>query len=421
MAKALAPLPWRTCILVFAVALIFRLGLVAGFDLIHDFPRKEMVKTAMAFAARGELADPYAVPSGPTAVVPPIYPIYLGLIFRAFGTGAEAEIVKCVLTSLVSALRCALLPWLAIALGLSLRTGAIAGLLSAFYVGALATDVKGDWAEAYAATALVLLFLAAYRLAGAPRLDFGRAALLGLWWGLTLLLSPNFLTILGGFVLLGALRFLREAPVRYLQFLAVLGLVMAAVIAPWPLRNQRVLGKPIWAKGNFGIMLADSYHDGAGWGVQNNDDYIQATSPTRQASEALKVRAMGEVAYDDARKAPAVEWMRAHPGEVVRLMALHARAFWFPPGLNLAHTAVEWGFTIVAVCGLYLLYRRNRVSALLILSIWLFYPPVYYVMVWSSRYRYPINWTLLLTAALALDFAWDRFSPGRSLGARGVL
>ena len=113
MAQGLAPVPWRTCLLVFFIALFFRLGLVVAFDQIHEFPRKEMVKTAMAFAAKGELADPYAVPSGPTAVVPPLYPIYLGLIFRAFGTGAEAEVVKCILTSTVSALRCGLLVWLA--------------------------------------------------------------------------------------------------------------------------------------------------------------------------------------------------------------------------------------------------------------------------------------------------------------------
>src|ERR1035437_5171971 len=149
MPHTLPPEPWRASIRVFVVALVFRLGFVVATDQIHQFPRKEMVKTAMAFAAKGELADPYAVPTGPTAVVPPVYAIFLGLIFRTFGTGVWAEVVKCVLTSAVSALRCALMPWLAVCLALNLRTGMIAGLLSAFYIGAVATDVKGDWAESY--------------------------------------------------------------------------------------------------------------------------------------------------------------------------------------------------------------------------------------------------------------------------------
>src|SRR5258708_3918927 len=43
MARGLRPVPWRACLLVFAVALVFRLGLVAATGYIHWFPRKEMV------------------------------------------------------------------------------------------------------------------------------------------------------------------------------------------------------------------------------------------------------------------------------------------------------------------------------------------------------------------------------------------
>jgi hypothetical protein len=412
--------PWRASIRVFVVALVFRLGFVVATDQIHQFPRKEMVKTAMAFAAKGELADPYAVPTGPTAVVPPVYAIFLGLIFRTFGTGVWAEVVKCVLTSAVSALRCALMPWLAVCLALNLRTGMIAGLLSAFYIGAVATDVKGDWAESYAATALVGLFLVALRIAGNSRLGPRSAAVLGFSWGLTLLTSPNLLTILGGFVLVGSLRFLRESPRRYVQFVAVLGLVAAVVISPWPIRNAIRLGSPIWAKGNFGIMLADSFHPHSGWDVYSNDDYIQQTSPTRQASEALKVKAVGEVAYDHARMQPAIQWIRSNPGTVAHLVALRTFHFWFPPGRNALHTALEWSLTLASMIGLYLLYSQHRAATFLILSIWLLYPPVYYVMVWSSRYRYPINWTLLFTAAVALSHAVSVVNARLGLVPRGA-
>jgi hypothetical protein len=67
--------------------------------------------------------------------------------------------------------------------------------------------------------------------------------------------------------------------------------------------------------------------------------------------------------------------------------------------------------------GLYLLYFKHRAAALLILSMWLFYPPVYYIMVWSSRYRYPINWTLLLTAAIAISHAVSTVNARRGLTA----
>jgi SAM-dependent methyltransferase len=163
MAAALRPVPWRACILIFLAALVFRLALVAITDQIHWFPRKEMVRIAMAFAERGELADPFAAPTGPTALAPPLYPIFLGTIF-AVRHWVAAEVVKCLLTCAVSALRCALLPWVAVCLGLRLRTGVIAGILGVFYIGALVTDIKGDWAEAYVATAMVGFFLAAIRI-----------------------------------------------------------------------------------------------------------------------------------------------------------------------------------------------------------------------------------------------------------------
>jgi hypothetical protein len=376
-------------------------------DQIHQFPRKEMVRIAMTFAARGELADPFAAPTGPTALAPPIYPIYLGLIFRIFGTGVAAEVVKCLLTSSVSALRCALIPWLALCLGLSLRTGMIGGLLSAFYIGALATDIKGDWAEAYAATALVGLFIAAIRISEKPRLTLQSAAILGVWWGLALLLSPALASILGTFVLVGALRFLKESPRQYVRFVAVLGIVAALVISPWPIRNAIRLGSPIWAKDNFGIMLLNSNHPGAGWDVLGNESFIEQTTPSWQPAVALKLKAVGEVAYDKSQAREAMQWIRANPITFANLVALRVFHFWFPPGLNMAHLALEWCLTLVSIAGLYLLYFRHRAAALLILGIWLLYPPVYYIMLWSSRYRYPINWTLMLTAGAALSHALD--------------
>ena len=420
MDPALRPVPWRACILVFIVALVFRLGLVVATNQIHQFPRKEMVRIAMVFAQRGELADPFAAPTGPTALASPVYPIFLGLIFRTFGTGVAAEVVKCLLTSAVSALRCALIPWLAVCLGLNLRTGIIGGLLGAFYIGALATDIKGDWAEAYAATAMLGLFLAALRIQDSSRLKLTSAAMLGFWWGLTLLLSPALASILGVFILVGALRFLRVAPRQYIQFVAVLGLVAALVISPWPIRNAIRLGSPVWAKDNFGIMLLNSNHPGAGWDVFGNENFIETTTPSWVPAVALKLKAVGEVAYDKSQAEEAKRWIRANPLTFAGLVALRAYHFWFPPGQNAVHTALEYGLTLGSMIGLYLLYFRHRAAALLILGIWLLYPPVYYIMLWSSRYRYPINWTLTFTLAVAINYALSLVAARRELGQRGT-
>ena len=165
--------------------------------------------------------------------------------------------------------------------------------------------------------------------------------------------------------------------------------------------------------------MANSYHPGASWDVFGNEDFIQQNSPTRQPSVALKVKAVGEVTFDKAQSELAMQWIRANPGTVAQLVGLRTFHFWFPPGSNVAHAAVEAIFTLVSMIGLYLLYFRHRAAALLILGIWLFYPPLYYIMLWSSRYRYPINWTLLLTAAVALSHALSVVNGRRGLSRRG--
>ena len=47
--------------------------------------------------------------------------------------------------------------------------------------------------------------------------------------------------------------------------------------------------------------------------------------------------------------------------------------------------------------------RRHRAGFVLIQLVWLAYPAIYYVLQADGRYRYPVHWTLLLFAAIALE------------------
>ena len=89
------------------------------------------------------------------------------------------------------------------------------------------------------------------------------------------------------------------------------------------------------------------YHAGgllpsrSGWDVYSNDDFIQETSPTRQPSEALKVKAVGEVAYDNSQAEEPSSGSAPTRGPLHELVALRTFHFWFPTGLNVVHTALE--------------------------------------------------------------------------------
>ena len=202
--------------------------------------------------------------------------------------------------------------------------------------------------------------------------------------------------------------------------MAVLGLVAALVISPWPIRNAIRLGSPIWAKDNFGIVLLASNHPGAAWDVDGNADFIAQTTPSWRPEVALKLKAVGEVAYDKSQSQEAMRWIRSNPETFAHLLALRIFHFWFPIGRTVMHTALEWSLTVLSIIGLYLLYFRHRAAALLILAVWLLYPPVYYIVLWSSRYRYPIDWTLILTAAVALEFVFSAVTARRDPVPRGA-
>ena len=72
----LAAAPWRAFLLVFAVHVGIHGFLLTRLrtDLVRPHTRWEVTAASMALSERGELADPYALPTGPTAHMPPFHP-----------------------------------------------------------------------------------------------------------------------------------------------------------------------------------------------------------------------------------------------------------------------------------------------------------------------------------------------------------
>jgi hypothetical protein len=69
--------------------------------------------------------------------------------------------------------------------------------------------------------------------------------------------------------------------------------------------------------------------------------------------------------------------------------------------------------TVFAFAGLWMLWRTHRSLAAFFGSILLFFPLIYYVVNWSSRYRAPIEWLLVLLASVPVAWSWDRFIKTR--------
>lgn len=401
----------RLAVIAFGLTVLLRFGIALATGQLHDLDRTEMERVALSVAATGEYANPYSLPTGPTAHVAPLYPLFLAAIFKCFGTGIAGEAVKQLLACGATGLRSALLVWLAARSGLPRRAVWIIGGLSVVYIGALQTETKGDWEAPYAAVALLLLAAQAWRLAYDHAIGVRTAAAVGAFWGISLLLAPAFAPVLGAWALLAAFRY---SPRIYWSRLPVLAAALALVLAPWTLRNWRQLGSPVWGRSNFGLEFAVSNAAGAHWSNPLNRVVINASHPLRNTAAALEVRQQGEIAYNRGRLARSLQWVRENPKAFLVLTAQRFRHFWLPSQWwPLA--AVQGVFVLLAAAGLYLLEREHRVLAWLIGSIWFAYPLVYYIIQWSSRYRTPMEWSLLLCAGVACDEVLRRLTARREI------
>jgi hypothetical protein len=118
-------------IVVFVVGLLVRVALVVPNRQTTLLERPEPVQIALSLMTTGRYADAYGAGSGPTAHAAPLHPVLLSVLLRVFGTGAAGALAISVLASAAAALAFALLPALAVAGGIGLTSGVLAGVAGA--------------------------------------------------------------------------------------------------------------------------------------------------------------------------------------------------------------------------------------------------------------------------------------------------
>ena len=392
---------FRISVLIFLISFCIRTGLVVYRGEYREIYRRDESTVALA-VLRGEgYANPYMIPTGPTAHYPPGHPAILIAIYSVFGTGITAEIAKHIWTCSVVSLQYALLPTAAIALQLPAAAGIVAGLAGAFLPLKYATETSGEWDTPEAAVLLILLIMMSGR-----RRSVARAFVYGALWGIAFHFAPQFLPLTIAII---ALELIRKAnPIRHV---AVTIAAAALVLLPWTVRNYRTMGGMFFVRDNFGLELALSNRPNAGLTVMDNfPEEERSVHPGTSRRECARILRMGEVAYQRLRLQEAKAWIADSPGEFTTLTVRRISWFWFNKTDVLFKDLFYWLLTLTSWSGLYLLHRRWKTeiavrpdplrvlsTPLLILTIWVVYPLVYYIIQGSTRYRYPIDWTFLLT------------------------
>lgn len=372
---------------------------------VQPHTRWEVPAVAMALYERGEFADPYALPTGPTAHMPPFHPALLAGIYHLLGPTLAAGYVTWLVLIACHGAMWGMLPWLASRLGLSPGAGLLAGV-----AGALLPRWPG-YVEAPSAIAIGLMlgaFLARWRAPGPTR---AASLLLGVGIGAALHVSPSLLAVALGLLAWEALGAARR-PGLLRTALVAAGMLLACV--PWTLRNERALGGLFFLRSNFGLELRMGNHEGAGANLDLSARGGTERHPRTDEDEARKVAQLGELAYMRAAGREARAWIAAHPGEFLRLTALRVVQFWLGP-VDDPVAALGIGLvTLLSVVGAWRAFPAlpaDRRAALLVP--FLLFPLVYYVAGFEARYRQPLDGLAFLLAASAF------LPPGRDRNRGG--
>jgi 4-amino-4-deoxy-L-arabinose transferase-like glycosyltransferase len=409
------------------VALAIRLALVFAtphLPLVNDPADYDRLGQSIA-NGDGFGQSQFAAGGGPTALRPPLYPLFLGGIYKVFGHHVR-------LARAIQAVVGAGTVWLIglFALQLFGSRAAVAAMLIAAIYPPLWMANSALLAESIFLPleigALVAAF--AYRRRARARPDGNARAL---WWcalsglliGLAILARPVgelLLIPLALFVWLG------PRPFRPRALLApiLIGVLAVATIAPWTVRNYDQFHRLVPVSTFQGFVLAGTYNDTA----RNDKIFPGAYRPANLVPELLPIvqdRTLDEAQEAKKLRSYAVDYAKAHKGYVVevvwrntlRLFDLAGRTYaqiaasFLGYGKHLTDLALVAWFVValLAIGGAF-----TRPGRSVPLAFWL--GPL---LLWgatvtgsgTARYRAPLEPFFIVLAGVAVVFLYEKLRP----------
>jgi len=376
------------------LALALRLAVV--WIVLFRYPRNwlfskspDLVFLAKSMASGRGLSSPFGGSTGPTAFLAPGYPAILGLVFRLFdGDSFAAGAVMMGLQTLFAVLT------VAVIMHISWRIfGAhIANLAGTFW----AVSLPLIWLPAVlwetGLSTLLLTGMVALALRGVNKPAKGRWPVMGAYGGLAMLVNPSLMPAL--FAVVGWTVHQTRPLWRWGPCVCLL--TWLVVFAPWPLRNAHVLHAFMPLRSNFGYEVWQGNHPGA-TGV-----FDRTIEPLENKQEYSDYAAMGEVGYMRNKATLAGAYIRAHPGEFIRLSAERMARFWTGAGFAVNSGVVELHAVITSLlglAGLAALFKRRRAVAVLFLLPLLLFPLPYYITHAEFRFRLVLDPLLTILSA----------------------
>lgn len=381
----------------------------------------EMGWTARCIALGHGFSCPFQPMTGPTAIVPPIYPYLLAGIFKLFGLYTPlAAFVALTINSMFSALTC--VPVYGIARDAAgERLARWAALGWAIYPFAIYFSAARIWD--YALTSL--LFACAFWWAMRLHRTVSVFAWIGfgVLFGVNALSNPSVASILP-FLLLIAVWRARHIGMPAFRRAVVACLAFVVTILPWTIRNERVLHITTPLRDGFWLEF---YAGNIGDPTNSNSP---TAHPASNPAEMAMYSRMGEAAYMQQKYTLSLETVREHKRLFVdataRRFLRYWTGYWSLSTAYLAHEPLDLPnvpfcttLSLFLICGLVVWWRRDRQRLLPFLALLVLFPIPYYLTHSSVDYRQPIEPELAILMTAGMLSVRDR-AAARDVAALGM-
>ena len=376
----------------------------------------EMARIARALITEYSYADPFSGHTGPTAWVPPLYPLLIAAVFKVAGIYTPLSgWILLTLNSVFSAAT-ALCIYEIAARCYNRRVAIWSAWIWALYPAAMQYAVRWVWETSLSTFLFAAVLVLALRMRAIGEADpepdpqpAHRWLLFGLLWALITLSNSTlllFLPVCGIWILLGAPR---KSPALARATLA--GLLFIACIAPWIYRNWRTFHAFIPLRSNFGAEL----YAGNGPGAFGFRYGVLIDLAENDPQHRLYVQ-LGELAYVHQRGQLAKAWISANP---TRFAALTLKRFYFfwasvphPSGkhwlLDFIRQINYCLPSITGVLGLILSLRRRVPAARLFAWAFVLVPLTYYFVTVEARFRHPLEPLIVILSVYLFQSAAPR-------------
>jgi 4-amino-4-deoxy-L-arabinose transferase-like glycosyltransferase len=356
----------------------------------------ETGKVARSIASGQGFSSPYREPTGPTALIPPVYTYLVAGVFKVFGIyTAISALVLLSLNNLFSSLTCLPVYFLARRV-FGPRVGAWSGWVWALFPYSIALSNTVIWETSL--TTLLFPFLLLLTLYLEHSKSVAAWLGYGLLWGFAGLTSPVCLSVLpflGGWIWI---RHWRRGS-NCTGPAAMASLVFLLMVTPWIWRCSHIYGRFVAFRGNFGMEVlvgnSDDNSSPANWGVL----------PGNNPAELEKLKHVGEAAYMADKQLEANRLIRRHP---MRFVALTLRRIlntwtglwnipnWGLDGTGLPNIITYSAISLLAFWGLGLAISNDCDGVIPFAMVLLFFPSVYYLTHSDMGFRHPVDTVMVI-------------------------